>query len=117
MTEEKRNSPRCTISQLVQMRHGYERWRTGEVVDISCGGLRCTSSYQFSPGDTVFFLLDLDGNASIRVDATAMHVQEVEDQVFETGFSFTRFYDGSQPVLSEFIEQTDGIDGGCRDET
>lgn len=116
MAQEKRNSPRCTISQLVQMRHGYERWRSGEVVDISRGGLRCTSEYEFSPGDTVFFLLTLEGDLRVGVDATAMHVQKADDQIFETGFSFTRFYDGSEAVLSSFIEQADGL-AGCRDET
>ncbi len=97
------------------MRHGYERWRSGEVIDISRGGLRCSSTYEFSTGDTVYFLLSLDNDESISVDATAIHTQNGDNGDFETGFAFTRFYDGSEAVLHAYMDADDDL-AGCRDE-
>lgn len=116
MRQDQRVSPRCSISQLVQMRHGYERWRSADIVDISRGGIRCASEYEFSPGDTVYFLLSLDTDQKISADATAIHTRKAGDREYETGFSFTRFYDSSEAILNAYIDETDGLEG-CRDDT
>ena len=64
----------------------------------------------------VFFLLNFDNGRSVSADATAMHIRPGAEGEFETGFAFTRFYDGSELVVNAYIDKADNL-SGWRDES
>lgn len=102
--KEKREVARFSISQMIELRFGEERWRIGYGSDLSEKGLRCRSPHQFSPGDSIYLLLSVGDHEQVTVEAVAIHSRPVGDGEYETGFAFTRFLENSKQTLMQYLQ-------------
>ncbi len=100
--ENRRQEPRFSISQMVEMSFGKERWVHARGLDISRNGFRGKLSEEIETGTTVYVLFRID-EKPVQVEAVAIHVSPTEDGLYDTGFQFSSVNDPSRAAIDTYI--------------
>ncbi len=109
---DKRAAPRFSVSQMIEMRFGRERWVHARGLDISATGFRCRTMEPLDPGTSIFLLLSLGGDREITADAVLIHTAPDDDEGsgYTAGFAFTTVHHDSQAILDAFLSDLDSPD-------
>lgn len=98
----RRKEDRFSISQLIEMGFGKERWVHARGIDISRNGFRGVLSEEIDSGSSMFVLFRIH-EQSVKLEAVAVHVAKTEDGAFEAGFHFTSVDPDAQAAIDEYI--------------
>ncbi len=110
MEAERRKNYRCALSQCVKLSYAHEDFIDAEMVNISIGGILCSTESAVSEHERIFFMFDVPVDqtlSTVKVEGTIIHLQEQDGKTF-FGVMFTDFFPGSKELLQKYLDQCNG---------
>lgn len=105
---EKRSHQRVVLQQCVRVSLGREIFIGADGLNLSPGGILCSTKAPVYDHEKIFFMIDLpfpEGIKTVRVEGMIIHVRnEGDNNLF--GVTFTDFFPGDQEILAAYLEQT-----------
>lgn len=99
----RRQEPRFSISQLIEMSFGKERWVHARGLDISRNGFRGKLTEEIDTGSSMYVVFRID-DQPVQVEAIAVHVDPDEDGTYDAGFQFSSVDSTARAAIDAFIE-------------
>lgn len=104
--EEKRSSPRFRINQLIGYFPNREEYLWAEGIEISRGGLRCSSTAAVDPLTNVFIMIGVpspDGERLVRCEGFVAHSRMEGDRcVF--GIRIEHVSEDDKPYYDAYLQ-------------
>jgi len=103
--EDKRESPRFAISQLIGYYPNREEYLWAEGINISMGGISCRSKEAIDTLTNVFIMVSVrgsDGERLVRCEGYVAH-SEMVDGFCRFGVNITRIFDEDRPYLEAYL--------------
>jgi len=111
--EEKRSAPRFRINQLIGYFPNREEYLWAEALNLSRGGLSCSSAEAIDPLTNVFVMLSVPGENSeriIRCEGFVAHSQMAEGRCL-FGIRIQRVSDEDRPYLDAYMAKLEAEGG------
>lgn len=106
MDSDRRQARRFQISQSIKLSMGHESFFEAEGLDLSAGGLRCSSAYALESLTRVFLMLRIPAEAGkehiLNTEASVVHVRKVDDR-YEYGIQFDPLPQEDLDVLNRYL--------------
>lgn len=104
----RRQAPRFSISQLVELSFGKERWVHATGTDISATGFRAIVSESIDTGASMFSMFRID-DETIQVEAIAIHVSPIDaiEKTYQVGFQFVDVDNATRELLNRYVASLD----------
>lgn len=103
--EEKRESPRFSINQMIGYYPNREEYLWAEGINISMGGISCRSKEPIDTMTNVFVMVRVqapEGERLVRIEGYVAHAEMVEG-FCRFGISVTRIFDEDRPYLESYL--------------
>ncbi|HTX73943.1 MAG TPA: PilZ domain-containing protein [Rectinemataceae bacterium] len=105
--EEKRETPRFRINQLIGYFPNREEYLWAEGLDLSRGGLSCSAPQSIDPLTNVYLMLGVpnpEGERLVRCEGYVAHARmEAGRCLF--GIRIERVSDEDEPFLTRFVQE------------
>jgi c-di-GMP-binding flagellar brake protein YcgR len=101
--DNRRQEQRFSISQLIELSFGKERWVHARGIDISRNGFRGKLSEEIDTGSSMYVLFRIDDTA-VQVEAVAVHISPDEDGMYDAGFQFSSVDTTARAAIDTFIQ-------------
>lgn len=104
----RRQAPRFSVSQLLELSFGKERWVHATGVDISATGFRAIVDESIDTGASMFVMFRID-DETIRVEAIAIHVSPITatEEQYQVGFQFIDVDSTTRALLKRYVASLD----------
>ena len=111
--DEKRETPRFAISQMIGYYPNREEYVWAEGIDISMGGISCRSKEPIEVLTNVFVMVSVrtpDGERLVRCEGYVAH-SEMVDGMCRFGIGVTRIFEEDRPSLEAYLASLSGDAG------
>ena len=107
MSEERRNAPRVSLDQCVEVSLGKELFIDAAAVNISQTGMMCSSKTSVENLERIFLMINLpigDDLLKIQCDGIVMYTKQDNERCF-FGIHFVDLDEKTSKILARYLEQ------------
>ena len=108
MSKEKRKHRRFNISQIIELDFMKEKYFEANGLNISEGGILCSSTYPVEPLARVFLMINIplpDKEFTLKTEGIVMHSKK-ERNKYIFGISFTDLAQEEKKILKSLCEES-----------
>lgn len=101
---ERRMYDRFSVSEIVHLELGREKWVHARALDVSRGGFRCITSEEVPIGTTVDIRFSI-GSEEFNGRALVVHASPRADGDWETGFEFFGLSNDAKTTVETLLKE------------
>ncbi len=113
MTDDRRQSKRFSIRQIIDLTFPREAFFQAEGLNLSEGGMMCKSSYPVEPLMRVYLMLSLargDGSYLLKTEGSVVHVEK-KAGAYLFGVAFEHLEPQDLEALRAYLKSLEGQTG------